>query len=65
MRKDREEFRKRLIKLIVRKEHEKDDEANTFPNVEERELLRYYHYIRNGIDTVHVAPIDKRVLQRY
>ncbi|EDS43082.1 dynein-1-beta heavy chain [Culex quinquefasciatus] len=64
LRKDREEFRKRLIKLIVRKEHEKDDEANTFPNVEERELLRYYHYIRNGIDTVHVAPIDKRVLQR-
>ncbi|XP_029708760.2 dynein axonemal heavy chain 7 [Aedes albopictus] len=64
LRKDREEFRKKLIKLIVRKDHEKDDEANTFPNVEERELLRYYHYIRHGIDTVHVAPIDKRVLQR-
>ncbi|XP_055588743.1 dynein axonemal heavy chain 7 isoform X2 [Uranotaenia lowii] len=64
LRKDREDFRKRLIKLIVRKDYEKDDPENTFPNVEERELLRYHHYIRSGIDTVHVAPIDKRVLQR-
>ncbi|XP_053674809.1 dynein axonemal heavy chain 7 [Anopheles nili] len=64
LRKDREDFRRRLVRLIVRKEHEKDDPENTFPNVEERELLRYYHYIRHGIDTVHVSPVDKRVLQR-
>lgn len=25
---------------------------------EEMEVLRYYYYIHNGIDTVHVAPID-------
>jgi dynein heavy chain len=32
--------------------------------VEEREMLRYYYYIRHGVDTIHVSPIDKRVLGR-
>ena len=48
----------------MRKEHEVDDEENTFPNIEEREMLRYYYYIKHGVDTVHVSPIDKRVLSR-
>lgn len=26
--------------------------------------MRYYYYIKHGIDTVHVAPLDKRVLTR-
>jgi dynein heavy chain, axonemal len=26
--------------------------------------MRYYYYIKHGIDTVHVAPLDKRVLNR-
>lgn len=26
--------------------------------------MRYYYYIKHGIDTVHVAPLDKKVLTR-
>ena len=26
--------------------------------------MRYYYYIKHGIDTIHVAPLDKRVLNR-
>jgi dynein heavy chain len=26
--------------------------------------MRYYYYIKHGIDTVHVAPLDKKVLNR-
>lgn len=40
----------------------KDDSAfpaDAIPSAEEMEVLRYYYYIHNGIDTVHVAPIDK------
>lgn len=38
-----------------------DDKAfpeDAVPSAEEMEVLRYYYYIHNGIDTVHVAPID-------
>lgn len=27
------------------------------------ELLRYYYYIHHGIDTIHIAPIEKSWLQ--
>lgn len=63
MRKDREEFRKLLVSLIMAKENE-DPNDETFPNRKERELLRYSYYIQHGIDTVHVAQMDKRVYQR-
>ena len=26
--------------------------------------MRYYYYIKHGIDTIHVAPLDKKVLNR-
>lgn len=63
MRKDREEFRKLLVSLIMAKETE-DSNDKTFPNIKERELLRYSYYIQHGIDTVHVAQMDKRVYNR-
>lgn len=63
MRKEREEFRKTLISLIIVKDNENDDEK-TFPNAQERQLLRYYYYIKNGIDTSHIAPMTKRVLNK-
>lgn len=47
-----------MIWLIIKK----DDEAfpsSAIPSAEEMELLRYYYYIHNGVDTVHVAPIDQ------
>uniref|UniRef100_A0A1A9WZY9 Dynein heavy chain 7, axonemal n=1 Tax=Glossina brevipalpis TaxID=37001 RepID=A0A1A9WZY9_9MUSC len=69
MRLERENFRKKLVELIARPEPEEmepggiDLEAD-FPNTEEKEILRYYYYIKHGIDTIHVAPMSKRVLSR-
>jgi dynein heavy chain len=58
MRKEREDFRKRLIALIFKQDEEK---TSTFqiPTPEEKESLRYYYYIHHGIDTVHVAPLEQ------
>lgn len=61
MRAEREEFRKMLVSAIVSKETDTDD---TFPNAKERELLRYYYYIKHGIDTSHIAPMTKRILNK-
>lgn len=63
MRKEREEFRKCLVSLIMSKPNE-DRNDNSFPNAEEKQLLRYYYYIKHGIDTAHVAPMDKRILNK-
>lgn len=65
MRKNREEFRKLLVLLIMGKDSDANDtDPDTFPNAKERELLRYTYYIQHGIDTVHVAQMEKRVYQR-
>ncbi|PNF31634.1 hypothetical protein B7P43_G17186, partial [Cryptotermes secundus] len=58
MRKEREDFRKRLIALIFKRDEEK---TSTFqiPTPKEKESLRYYYYIHHGIDTVHVAPLEQ------
>jgi dynein heavy chain len=57
MRKEREDFRKRLIALIF-KQDEKETSSFQIPTPKEKESLRYYYYIHHGIDTVHVAPLD-------
>lgn len=41
-----------------------DDADDEFPNASERQLLKYYHYIRHGIDTVHVAPMHKKIISK-
>lgn len=64
MRKDREEFRKKLIALIMARDNENPGD-DAFPNSKERELIRYSYYIQHGIDTVHVAQMDKRVYNRF
>ncbi|KAM7353017.1 dynein heavy chain at 36C isoform 1-T1 [Cochliomyia hominivorax] len=77
MRLERENFRKKLVELIARKDDDDDDddEKNVdgahaidldaeFPNKTEKELLRYYYYIKHGIDTIHVSPMSKKVLNR-
>lgn len=64
LRKQREEFRKRLVKLIVNKEEDMEIDPSEIPSQEEREILRYYYYIRHGVDTIHVAPLDQAVLDR-
>lgn len=62
LRKEREEFRRRLVQLIIKKDSEETD-SKCFPSADEMELLRYYYYIHHGIDTIHIAPIEKSWLQ--
>lgn len=62
MRKAREEFREKLMNLICQSEPGEDGDA--IPSGEEKNLLRYYYYLRYGIDTTHVAPLDDRIILR-
>lgn len=62
LRKQREEFRKELVHLILR-DHE-TVAPDEIPSKEEREALRYYYYIKYGVDTVYVAPLDQHILER-
>lgn len=64
VRREREEFRKKLVALIISSEEEIARDDGSFPDAQEKEIMRYYYYIKHGIDTVHVAPIDKKVLDR-
>lgn len=64
VRKEREEFRKKLINLIIASDEEIAKDDGSFPDAREKEIMRYYYYIKHGIDTVHVAPIDKKVLNK-
>lgn len=72
LRKEREEFRRKLVQLILCEDgpsSEKQDDGTPFalPSREERVVLRYYYYIQQGVDTVHVTHLDcdtlKRILQ--
>lgn len=62
MRKQREDFRGRLVKLLITKEDAMDIDSKDAITAEEKETLRYYYYIRHGVDTVHVAPLDQGTL---
>lgn len=64
VRREREEFRKKLVSLIISSEEEIARDDGSFPDAQEKEVMRYYYYIKHGIDTIHVAPLDKRVLNR-
>lgn len=64
MRKEREEYRKCLVRLIMGNADDGPTDDGTFPNADERKLLRYYYYIRHGIDTIHVAPLSSELLQK-
>lgn len=61
MRKQREEYRKCLIRLMGDVDDPIDD--GTFPNAEERRSLRY-GFVMHGIDTIHVAPLSSKILQK-
>lgn len=64
MRKEREHFRRKLVELILSMDDEdmQNDDTN-FPDQSEREVLRYYYYIKHGIDTIHVSTISKKTLK--
>ncbi|XP_060516742.1 dynein axonemal heavy chain 7 [Cylas formicarius] len=61
LRKQREEFRQRLISLIT---NDREVDYDDLPSVQEKEMLRYYYYVKHGVDTVHVAPLDDIMLNR-
>lgn len=50
--------------MIISSEEEIARDDGSFPDAQEKEIMRYYYYIKHGIDTVHVAPLDKKVLNR-
>ncbi|XP_045510942.1 dynein axonemal heavy chain 7 [Colias croceus] len=62
MRKAREEFRAKLMNLICQSSPGED--GDSIPSAEEKNMLRYYYYVRYGIDTIHVAPLDNKIILR-
>ncbi|KAF9409411.1 hypothetical protein HW555_011235, partial [Spodoptera exigua] len=64
MRKAREEFRLKLVNLICQTGNEQSSHEMGMPTGEEQNLLRYYYYLRYGIDTIHVAPLDNKIILR-
>lgn len=68
MRMEREHFRRKLVELIINMDTEDAPKQETtsdtgFPDQSERETLRYYYYIKHGIDTIHVSTISKKTLK--
>lgn len=70
LRREREEFRQKLVQLILCDDGPSDgtDEIGgvqpDLPSREERVVLRYYYYIRQGVDTVHVTRLASESLKR-
>ncbi|KAK5646415.1 hypothetical protein RI129_004879 [Pyrocoelia pectoralis] len=60
LRKQKEDFRKRLADVIMSQDEEMELEDVCSPN--DKEMLKYYYYIRHGVDTVHVSPLEQKVL---
>lgn len=73
--KDRENFRKSLVDIILQEDKPKKPSTSIYegelplihatsaPTIVEKDILRYYYYIHNGIDTEHVAPMENLWLQ--
>ncbi|XP_064598423.1 dynein axonemal heavy chain 7-like [Liolophura sinensis] len=73
--KDRENFRKTLVDIIMQEESLPKSSAASVdgelpplsrtgsPTAAEKDILRYYYYIHNGIDTEHVAPMEDSWLE--
>ncbi|RDD45105.1 Dynein heavy chain 7, axonemal, partial [Trichoplax sp. H2] len=70
---DRENFRSAIVNIIMREESPPSTPSlldgelppitrSGSPNSAEKDILRYYYYIHNGIDTEHVAPMEDQWL---
>ncbi|KAF5288993.1 hypothetical protein FQA39_LY03872 [Lamprigera yunnana] len=64
LRRQREEFRQRLVDAVISKEKDMNVDLDEIPSEEEKNILRYYYYIRHGIDSEYVAPLDKKLLEK-
>lgn len=53
----REAVRRYLIELIVRPELFEDG-----INSGDKDINKYYYYIQNGIDTIHVTPLEEKII---
>lgn len=51
-----ENLRKHLLKLIEAEDTDADSAA--MPNNKEKNLIKYYYYIHQGVDIVNIAPLD-------
>lgn len=66
----REEFREKLVSLIIAKDEippidvGDTENGSEFPSAAERDILRYYYYIKHGVDTIHVSPMNANILKR-
>ncbi|XP_039210552.1 dynein heavy chain 7, axonemal isoform X3 [Crotalus tigris] len=67
VKKDRENFRSALVNIIMQPESISIEEAKPGTSEAaaaiEKDILKYYYYIRHGIDTEHVAPMDDSWLE--
>lgn len=62
MRKAREDFRIKLMNLIC--QSGPVDRGDTMVSEQEKNMQQYYYYLHYGIDTIHVAPLDNKVILR-
>lgn len=75
-RKDRENFRKALVDIIMQQDSPPTSGRSSSssgelpplsrtgsPSPAEKDILRYYYYIHHGIDTEHVAPMEDSWLE--
>lgn len=61
LRKERESFRKRLVEVILENENEDSRSCTEAGN---KDFLRYHYYIKYGLDTKHVSPINLEWIER-
>ncbi|XP_021019235.1 dynein heavy chain 7, axonemal-like [Mus caroli] len=68
--KERENFRSTLVKLIMQQDGglesdviDESDIPKATTTAREKDISRYYYYIRHGLDTDHVAPMEDSWLE--
>jgi dynein heavy chain len=59
LRRRKEEFRSRLLNLIIKSE---SSIKKKFKIHNDKDLSLFYYYIKNGLNTLHVAPIDSIII---
>ncbi|NP_001355646.1 dynein, axonemal, heavy chain 7B isoform X1 [Mus musculus] len=68
--KERENFRSTLVKLIMQQDGDLESDVidesgipKATTTAREKDISRYYYYIRHGLDTDHVAPMEDSWLE--
>lgn len=62
MKLEREKYRQTLVSIIMA--DGKDEDESILLNAKERQILNYYHYIKHGVHTSHIAPMTKRIMEK-